>query len=97
MTKYASGLHKRPANYPGLTPLSLLERTANVFPDRFAVIDDELSLTYAAFRRRCRAMAHALCRMGVEYDDTVAVLCFNSRELLESHYAVPMAGGVLNA
>ncbi len=97
MHKFVDGLAKRPANYSSLTPLSLLERSARVFPDRIAVIDDDAELSYRVFFHRCRAMASALIRLGITYGDTVSVLAFNTTELLESHYSVPMAGGVLNA
>lgn len=96
-SKYQLGLDKQPANYSSLTPLSLLRRSAYVFPDKTAVIDDDMVLTYRDLYRRCRSMASALAAQGIGAGDTVSVLCFNTHELLESHYAVPMAGAVLNA
>ncbi|PLC54016.1 acyl-CoA synthetase [Pollutimonas nitritireducens] len=94
---YEHGLDKQPANYSSLTPVSFLERSAHVYPDKVAVIDDDMILTYQHFYRRCRRMASALTKIGIKADDTVTVLCFNSHELLESHYSIPMVGAVLNA
>lgn len=96
-SKYQNGLDKQPANYSSLTPLSLLKRSAYVFPDKPAVIDDDMVLSYRDLYRRCRSMASALIAQGIKPGDTVSVLCFNTHELLESHYSIPMAGAVLNA
>ena len=95
--KYQLGLDKQAANYSALTPLGFLKRSAWVFPRKTAVIDDDGQLTYAALHERCLRMASALSSLGIGRADTVSILCFNSHELLESHYFVPMAGAVLNA
>jgi fatty-acyl-CoA synthase len=95
--KYQTGLDKQEANYSSLTPLSFLRRSAGIWPDKIAVIDDDITLTYRALYKRCRSMASSLVAMGVQPGDTVSVLCFNTHELLESHYSVAMAGAVLNA
>ncbi len=90
-------LGPNPANYSALTPVSFLKRAAHVFRDRTAVIDDDMVLSYGEFYARCRALASALAALGVKPGDTVSVLCHNTHELLEAHYAVPMIGAVLNA
>lgn len=88
---------RNPANYSALTPVSFLKRAAHIFPNRRAVVDDDMTLSYGEFYARCRAMASSLARLGVRPGDTVSVLCHNTHELLECHYAVPMLGAVLNA
>jgi len=95
--KYQSGLDKQAANYSALTPVSFLKRSAWIFPEKTAVIDEDVQLTYRQLYERCRRMADALRALGIGRGDTVAVLCLNSHELLESHYSIPMAGAVLNA
>jgi fatty-acyl-CoA synthase len=94
---FDSGLPKTPANYSALTPISFLQRSAYIYPDKTAVIDDDNQYTYAEFYARCRRAASALFQLGVKPGDTVSALCFNTPELLESHYSVPMTGAVLNA
>ncbi|MBC7183556.1 MAG: AMP-binding protein, partial [Marinobacter sp.] len=96
MNKY-NDLDKTAANHSALTPLSLLQRSAQIYPDKRAVIDDDRSLSYRELYQRCRQMGDALRHRGINPGDTVAVLCPNSHEMLESHYAVPMAGAVLNS
>ena len=95
--KYDRDLQKRQATYFPLTPLTGLKRTAWVYPDKIGVIDDDASFTYAQLYARCRRMASALRELGIQRMDTVAALCFNGHEMLECHYAIPMAGAVLNA
>ena len=90
-------LPRTPANFQPLTPLTMLERSAAVFPHRIAVIHGAQRLTYAEFYRRCRQLASALAAHGIGKNDTVAAVLANTPAMLEAHYGVPMAGGVLNA
>ncbi|HEX4117572.1 MAG TPA: acyl-CoA synthetase [Rhizomicrobium sp.] len=90
-------LPRTPANFQPLTPLSMLERAASVFPDHLAVIHGKQRFTYAEFYRRSRRLASALAAHGIGKNDTVAAMLANTPAMLEAHYGVPMAGGVLNA
>jgi fatty-acyl-CoA synthase len=94
---YASGLDRNPANHASLSPIDCLERTADIYPDRLAVIHGSLRFTYHELRERSRRLASALAGRGVTPGDTVAVMAPNIPALLEAHYGVPMAGAVLNA
>src|SRR5919106_5318628 len=80
-----------------LTPLAFLERTAAAFPERTAVVDGPLRLTWAGVRERARRLAVALQHGGIEKGDRVAFLAPNVTELLEAHFGVPAAGAVLVA
>jgi len=95
--QYELGLERVGANYAPLTPLSFLARAASVYPRKPAVIHGDRTFTYAQFYSRCRQLASALRRRGIGRGDTVAVMAPNVPALLEAHYGVPMAGGVLNA
>jgi fatty-acyl-CoA synthase len=90
-------LARRAANFAALTPLSFLARSAAVYPEKVAVIDGERRFTYAEFYRRCCRLADALRRRGIGLGDTVSVMAPSVPALLEAHYGVAMAGGVLNA
>jgi fatty-acyl-CoA synthase len=94
---FEQGLEKNGANYVPLSPLTFLKRAAHIFPDKVAVIHGERTTTYAGLYERCRRLGSALARSGVGKDDTVAVMAPNIPALLEAHYGVAMAGGVLNA
>jgi fatty-acyl-CoA synthase len=94
---YQQGLDRNAANYAPLTPLSFLERAADVFPKRIAVIHGSWRADYALLRARCRRLASALERRGVRPGDTVATMLPNVPAMLDAHYGIPMAGAVINA
>ena len=79
---YDTNLNRRAANYQPLTPLSLLERAAAVFPDHTAVIHGGHRATYATFYARARALASALARHGIARGDTVSAMLPNVPAML---------------
>src|SRR3954447_12674468 len=95
-TPYDSGLDRNPANFQPLTPLTLLERAASVFPDQLAVVHGPLRRNYREFYARARRLASALAKRGIGRGDTVSAVLANTPPLLECHYGVPMTGAVLN-
>ena len=94
---YDLNLDRNPANFQSLTPLSFLERAAQVFPERDAIIHGKCRYTYAQFYERSRRLASALSRLGIKRGDTISVMLANTPPMLEAHYGVPMTGAVLNA
>ena len=78
-----------------LTPLEFARRSRALYPDREAVVDGGLRLTYAQFFERCDRWSSALRRLGVAAGDRVAYIAPNSHAQLESFYAVPQLGAVL--
>ncbi len=95
--KYDADLERNAANYQPLTPLSFLERAAYVFPNRTAIVHGAQRVSYADYYARSRRLASALVKAGIRRGDTVAAMLANTPPMLEAHYGVPMAGGVLNA
>ena len=90
-------LPRNEANYAALSPLSFIERTAEVYPDRLAIVHGDLRQTWAQTYTRCRQLASALSKVGIRKNDTVAVMLPNTPPMVEAHFGVPMAGAVLNA
>ncbi len=80
-----------------LTPLRFLQRSASVFRQKPAVVYGERSWTYPELNERVHRLASALRGAGVEKGDRVAFLVPNIPALLEGHFGVPLAGGVLVA
>src|SRR2546422_9330982 len=78
-----------------LTPLEFARRTRALYPDRLALVDGALRLTYAQFFERCDRWSAALQRLGVRPGDRVAYISPNTHAQLESFYAVPNIGAVL--
>ena len=80
-----------------LTPLAFLRRSADVYPDKTAIVYGERRHTYAEFAAEATRVAHALRGSGVQPGDRVAYLLPNVPEMLVAHFAVPLAGAVLVA
>ena len=93
---FESNLDKNAANYTPLSPLSLIARTAYVYPRQLAVVHGDRRYTWAQTYTRARQLASALVAHGIGTGDTVAVMASNTPEMVESHFGVPMTGGVLN-
>jgi fatty-acyl-CoA synthase len=95
--QYSLGLEKTPANYVPLTPLSFLARSAAVYPNHVSTIYEGRSFTWSQTYERCRRFASYLAGRGIGHGDTVAAMLPNIPAMNELHFAVPMAGAVLNA
>ncbi|HXD39110.1 MAG TPA: acyl-CoA synthetase [Ramlibacter sp.] len=89
-------LPRNEANFTPLSPLTFIERTAEVYPQRLAVIHGGLRRNWSELYERCRRLAGALARNGVGKGDTVAVMLPNTPPMVEAHFGIPMAGAVLN-
>ena len=92
-----NGLEKNAANFVALSPLTFLQNTARIYPMRTAVVYGTRRTTWQELYSRCRRLAAAFAAHGIGKGDVVSYVAANTPELLEAHYAVPMAGGVLNA
>ncbi len=90
-----AGLQKCAANYAPLTPLSHLQRAADVFADRTAVVWKSTRLTYAEYHARVSQLASALAETGIAPGDVVATLLPNIPAQAEAHFGVPACGAVL--
>lgn len=97
MNIYEDNLQQVAANYEPLSPLSFIERSAFVYPNKTAVIHGKLRRTWAETYARCCQLASALVKSGINRGDTVSIMCPNLPEHFEAHFGVPMAGAVLNS
>ena len=93
---YDTNLDKNDANFTPLSPLSFLIRAAEVYPNRTSIIHGKKQFTWSETYKRSKQLASALSKRGIGKGDTVAVLCFNTPEIYETHFGVPMIGAVLN-
>ena len=97
MNPYETNLDKNEANYVPLTPLSFLERAKDIYPNYEAVVYESRKYTWSEVYKRCIKFASALDKLGIKTGDTVSVLAFNTPEIFEAHYPIPMVGAVINA
>src|ERR1700726_1428999 len=96
-SQYSIGLDKTQANYVPLTPLSFLARSAAIYPNHVSTVYEGRSFTWSQTYARCRRFASYLAGRNIGHGDTVAVMLPNIPAMNELHFAVPMAGAVLNA
>ncbi len=96
-TIYETGLDKNPANYVPLSPLTFLERAAAVYPQQTAIVHGTDRYSWAETYARARRLASALAQRGIERGDTVSILGFNTPQMYEAHFGVPMTGAVLHS
>ncbi len=90
-------LAPREANHRPLTPLDLLDRTLEAFPDRPAVAWRDQVWSYREFAQIVARMADFLVGEGVRPGDVVSIIATNRPEMLAAHYAIPALGAVLNS
>ena len=93
---YDTGLDRHRANHAALSPVSFVERSAEVFADLPAVVHGNRRYTWAQTRERAARLAAALQALGVGRGSTVSVMLPNTPEMVEAHYAVPALNAVLN-
>jgi len=96
MSIYDQDLDKTPANYVPLSPVSFVERTAEVYADLPAVVHGARRYLWSETRERSARLAAALRALGVTRGTTVSVMLTNTPEMVEAHYAVPAVNAVLN-
>ena len=96
MSIYDQHLDRQPANFVALSPVSFVERSAEVFGDLPAVVHGARRYTWAQTRERSARLAAALKALGVGRGSTVSVMLPNTPEMVEAHYAVPALNAVLN-
>jgi long-chain acyl-CoA synthetase len=84
--------------YPLMATLSLaavLAEPARRYPDKVALIEGDLRLTFGEVWRRARGQAAGLQTLGVRPGDTVALMAPNTVEFPLAYYAILAAGGVV--
>nr|WP_312324853.1 acyl-CoA synthetase [Acinetobacter oleivorans] len=89
-------LPRTPANFVALSPLRYLERAAYIYPNQASIIHGKRQISWKETYQRCCQFASQLKQLGIEKNDTVSVLLPNIPAMVEAHFAVPMAGAVLN-
>lgn len=90
-------LPKCEANYVPLSPLTFLKRAAAVYGNRTSIIYAGTRFTWQQTDERCRRLASSLRSLNIHKNDVISVLAPNIPAMYEMHFAVPMAGAVLNA
>ena len=80
-----------------LNPVDFLYRAAYLYPDKVSVVHGKRRYSYRELAERSWRLANALRSAGLAKGERVATLLFNSPAMLEAHFGVPAAGGILVA
>jgi fatty-acyl-CoA synthase len=94
MQDAVQGSTQSPYAYPLLIK-QLLHTPFIQAPEQEIVYRGELRMTYTTLRERIARLANGLNGLGVRHGSTVAVMDWDSHRYLESYFAVPMMGAVL--
>jgi fatty-acyl-CoA synthase len=92
---------RQAANFSQLSPITFIQRTADVYPDVTSVVSNGVSgerrTTWGESYRRTRRLSSALrSEFGIQPGNCVACMLYNSVESFEMHWAIPMAGAIVN-
>ncbi len=96
MSIYDESLDKNPANYVALSPVSFVERSAEVYGDLPAVVHGSRRYSWRETHERSARLAAALRALGVQRGTTVSTMLTNTPEMIEAHYAVPALNAVIH-
>jgi len=94
---YELNLEKNTANYTPLSPLSFLQRAADVYPEYPSVVYDSVRYTWQQTKERCTRLGSALSKIGIDKNQTVSIMAPNIPAMYEAHFGVPLCGAVLNS
>lgn len=72
----------------------LLERAANRYPAKTAIVFEHKRFTFAQFNARVNRLANALLDLGVRHQDRIGLVCHNSNSYLEIVFACARIGAV---
>jgi fatty-acyl-CoA synthase len=93
---FDENLDRNSANYAPLSPVRFVERSAEIFGERIAVIHGRRRYTWEEVGYRTARLSSALRALGVRRGTTVSTMLANTPEMIEAHYAVPALGATLN-
>ncbi|GAA2816379.1 hypothetical protein GCM10010452_50810 [Crossiella cryophila] len=79
-------------NHPAATLVTLFETAATEHAEATAVIDGDITVTYAELNRRANRLAHLLIGAGVGPESVVALALPRSLDLIVAAHAVAKAG-----
>ncbi len=78
--------------WQNITLGDILDKTADLYPDKEAYVDDDNSLTYAQLRERVDRLAISLLRLGINGGECVLVQLPNWIEFIYTFFALQKIG-----
>ena len=80
---------------PILTTGDVLERAARLWPNREALVVEDIRLTYTQLDRLANRLANGLAYLGITQGDKVGVMLPNGPEFVGAYYALAKMGVVI--
>ena len=80
--------------WPGLTLGDLLDKAADICPNKEALVDDKSRLTYSKVREMTDRLAISLMELGIKTMDRVLVQLPNWSEFVYSYFALQKIGAI---
>jgi len=80
--------------WPGLTFGDLLDKAADVYPDKEAFVDGESRLTFSQARAKTNRLAISLMNLGIKPLDRVLVQLPNWNEFVYAYFALQEIGAI---
>ena len=80
--------------WPGLTLGDLLDKAADIYPDKEAFVDGKSRLTFASAREKTDRLAIALTNLEITPQDRVLIQVPNWNEFLLAYFAVQKIGAI---
>ena len=80
--------------WPGLTFGDILDKAADVYPEKEAIVDDINRLTYAEFREKTNRLAIGLMGLGIQPLDRVLLQLPNWHEFVVAYFAFQKIGAI---
>ena len=78
----------------GLTMVDILDRVTDVFPDKEALVDDRVRISWGELRRRVERLAAGLMRAGIDKGERVVLQLPNWAEYVYSYFALQKIGAI---
>jgi len=80
--------------WAGLTLGDLLDKAADIYPNKEALVDDKSRLTYSQVREMVNRLAISLMDLGIKTMERVLVQLPNWREFVYSYFALQKIGAI---
>ena len=78
----------------GITLSDILDKAADLYPGKEALVDDTVRLSYSELRERVNRLALGLMELGIQKGDTVLLQLPNWAEFIYSYYALQKVGAI---
>jgi len=81
--------------WPGITLGDMLDKAADIYPNKEALVDGTVRLTYSQIREKANRLAISLMELGIKKQDRVLLQLPNWNEFIYSYFALQKIGAIV--